>query len=437
MKKYHIITHGCQMNEHDSERIAGILESLGYLESDNLEEADLVLFNTCLIRENAELKVYGQIGALKKWKQENPDKILAVSGCMMQTGPAKKVLKESFPQVNLVFGTQNIDKLPILLDRLNVEKRVFDTGIYDEDKLLEKEFNRQNGYSAYVNIMTGCNNFCTYCIVPYARGREGSRPAEDIFREVQKLGAEGYKEIMLLGQNVNSYGNDNGSDMDFPSLLKRLCLIDGIERIRFMSSHPKDLSDKLIEVIAEEEKIERHFHLPLQSGSDKVLKEMNRNYDTSRFRELADKLRKNVPGISITTDIIVGFPGETEKEHKETLDFCKELEFDNAFTFIYSPRPGTRAARRADQVDKEVQSRRYSELTETLYPIFNKKNKEMLGKTLEVLFESPSKNDPNRISGRDSTNRLIHVKGDTDLIGQIKKVKITGSNSFALMGKLV
>lgn len=423
------------MNEHDSERIAGILESLGYLESDSLEDADFVLFNTCLVRENAELKVFGQVGALKKWKEENPENILAVSGCMMQTGPAKDTIKEKFPQVDLVFGTANINKLPILLDRLKQGERVFDTDTYDLVDKKDSKFTRRNGYSAYVNIMTGCNNFCSYCIVPYARGREASRKPEEVYNEVVGLAADGFKEITLLGQNVNSYGA--GYDYDFPSLLRRLCRVEGIERIRFMSSHPKDLSDELIKVIAEEPKIERHFHLPLQSGSDKILKEMNRKYDTEKFRTLVHRLRAAVPSISITTDIIVGFPGESEDDHLESLEFCKEMDFDNAFTFIYSPRPGTRAAIREDQVDKDVKSRRYQELTDLLYPIFNRKNKEMLGMTVDVLFETVSKNDPEKISGRDSGYRLIHVKGNQDLIGQIKRVKIVDSNSFALIGELI
>ncbi len=435
MKKYFIITHGCQMNEHDSERIAGILESRGYLEADSLEDADFVLFNTCLVRENAELKVFGQVGALKKWKEENPEKILAVSGCMMQTGPAKDTIKEKFPQVDLVFGTANINKLPILLDRLKQGERVFDTDTYDVGDKKDSKFTRRNGYSAYVNIMTGCNNFCSYCIVPYARGREASRKPEEVYNEVVGLAEEGFKEIMLLGQNVNSYGA--GFGYDFPSLLRRLCRVEGIERIRFMSSHPKDLSDDLIRVIAEEPKIERHFHLPLQSGSDKVLREMSRKYDTEKFRTLVKKLRSAIPSISITTDIIVGFPGESEEDHLKSLEFYKEMAFDNAFTFIYSPRPGTKAASRSDQVDKDTKSRRYQELTDVLYPIFNRKNKEMLGKTADVLFESISKNDPEKISGRDSGYRLIHVKGNPDLIGQIRKVKIVDSNSFALIGELV
>lgn len=434
--KYHLITHGCQMNEHDSERIAALLEQAGYTATHRLEEADLVLFNTCLVRENAELKVLGQIGALKKWRNEKEDRILAVSGCMMQTGPAKELIERRYPQVDLVFGTKNIEKLPYLLKRVQAKERVFDTEPYEADGGLPlASFERNNHFSAYVNIMTGCNNFCSYCIVPHARGREQSRPPRAVLEEVSELARKGYLEITLLGQNVNSYGQD--FDCTFPDLLRQVARIDGIRRVRFMSSHPKDLSSRLIEVMAENPVIERHFHLPLQSGSDRVLKEMNRKYQVDDYRRLVNQLRAAMPEITLTTDLIVGFPGEREEDHQATLALLRELKFDNAFTFLYSVRPGTLAAARSDQVPSEIKSRRYQELCDTLYPIFYQKNQSQINRLQEVLFDTVSKKDESKISGRDSGNRLIHVKGPHSLVGQIKKVKITEANSFALMGTIL
>ncbi len=436
MRKYHIITHGCQMNDHDSERIAAILENLGYEKTESPDRADFILFNTCLVRENAELKVFGQVGALKGWREADPKRILAVSGCMMQTGPARDIIRDKYPQVDLVFGTKNIEKLPILLKELEEEGRVFDTSTYSVDGSdLDIAFDRKSSFSAYVNIMTGCDNFCSYCIVPYARGREASRPPREVFEEVTSLAKAGYKEITLLGQNVNSYGKD--FQVDFPSLLAKVAETPGIDRVRFMSSHPKDLSDDLIRVIAQYPNIERHFHLPLQSGSDKVLREMNRHYSSEDYLALVNKLRETVPDITMTTDIIVGFPGESEKDHQATLDLCRKVEYDNAFTFIYSVRPGTRAGEREDQVPDPIKSRRYQELCDVLYPIFNRKNQAMVGKRVEVLFDGQSKNDPRKISGRDSGYHLIHVPGDQNLVGQIRQVEVTEANSFALMGRVL
>ena len=436
MRKYHIITHGCQMNDHDSERIAAILENLGYEKTESPDRADFILFNTCLVRENAELKVFGQVGALKSWREADPKRILAVSGCMMQTGPAGEIIRDKYPQVDLVFGTKNIEKLPILLKELEEEGRVFDTSTYSVDGSdLDLAFDRQSSFSAYVNIMTGCDNFCSYCIVPYARGREASRPPREVLEEVHSLAKAGYKEVTLLGQNVNSYGKD--FQVDFPSLLAKVAETPGIDRVRFMSSHPKDLSDDLIHVIAQYPNIERHFHLPLQSGSDKILREMNRHYSSDDYLALVNKLRAAVPGITITTDIIVGFPGENEEDHQVTLDLCRKVEYDNAFTFIYSVRPGTRAGEREDQVPDPIKSRRYQELCDVLYPIFNRKNQAMVGKRVEVLFDGQSKNDPRKISGRDSGYHLIHVPGDQNLVGQIRQVEVTEANSFALMGRVL
>lgn len=434
MKSYHIVTYGCQMNEHDSERIAYLLEGMGYVRASNKSDADLILYNTCLIRENAEVKVYGQLGALKHWKAADPNRILAVSGCMMQTGPAREVIAQKYRHVDIVFGTQNIAKLPELIERHEASGRpIYDITVFEDDQ--ELAYDRQTKHFAYVNIMTGCNNFCSYCIVPYARGREASRPSEEIIREVQALAARGYKEIMLLGQNVNSYGDK--VDLSFPQLLRALCKIDGIELIRFMSSHPKDLSDELIDTIADCPKIERHFHLPLQSGSSKVLKEMNRRYTKEQFIALANKLRERVPDITLSTDIIVGFPGETEADHLETIDVCRQVEFESAFTFIYSPRPGTPAAKREDQVDEQVVSRRFQSLLDVCYPIFARKNAEDIGTVTRVIIERVSKNNDKRMSGRNSQNKLIHVPGDASMIGQSVDVRITGCNSFALEGEVI
>lgn len=429
--KYFIVTHGCQMNEHDSERIAAILEERGDTPSPSMENADLIIFNTCSVRQNAEGKLFGQIGALKKWHQKKPERILAIGGCLMQAGKAKETIKASFPQVDLVFGTHNLEELPILLDEVQKDhQRIFDTS--EKEDPFSCHFVRANSFSAYVNIMTGCDNFCSYCIVPYARGREKSLPPDFILDQIENLVKDGFKEVMLLGQNVNSYGKDFG--YTFPTLLEEISQIKGLQRIRFMSSHPKDLSDQLISTMADHPNIERHFHLPLQSGSNKILKEMNRKYSREQYLSLVEKLRAAMPEITITTDLIVGFPGETEADHQETLELCQKVRYDNAFTFLYSIRPGTIAGKRKDQVAPEVASRRFDELTETLYPIFYEKNQAMIGQKLEVLFDTVSKRAENKISGRDSGARLIHVPGEKDLIGSFQTVKITSANSFALQG---
>lgn len=432
--KYHLITHGCQMNEHDSERIAFLLEEMGYEPTAQRDDADFILMNTCLVRENAELKVYGQLGALKPWHDEKEGRILAVSGCMMQTGPAQETIRRKYPQVDLVFGTQNIPKLPELVERHRTTgERVFDTTPIEED--LQAQYHNANPSSAYVNIMTGCNNFCTYCIVPYARGRESSRRAADVLAEIERLVAQGTKEVMLLGQNVNSYRDET---MGFPELLRRVAEVPDLARIRFMSSHPKDLSDDLIDVMATHPNIERHFHLPLQSGSNRVLQAMNRKYTREQYLDRVHALRRAIPDIALSTDLIVGFPGESEADHKETLSLCREVEYDAAFTFIYSPRPGTVAAKRVEEfVDGETTSRRFQELLDVLYPIFARKNQAAIGERVDVLIEGLSKNDPHRVSGRDAKSRLVHFPGDESLIGRMVPVVITDATSFTLVGEAV
>lgn len=433
MAKYKIHTYGCQANELDSEKIAYILEELGYTKTENDEDADFIAYNTCLVRENAEMKVYGHLGAIKKLKKEKPDMILTVSGCMMQTGPARDVIKEKYPHVDIIFGTKNIDKLPELI---NLHKTT-DKVIVDVDEYIDEEhtYIRSNDYSAYVSIMTGCNNFCTYCIVPYARGREKSRPIIDIVQEIKDLVSKGYKEITLLGQNVNSYGKDLG--ISFPDLLKAIdAEVKVLPILRFMTSNPFDLTDELIDTMANIPMLARHFHLPVQSGSNKVLKEMNRKHTREHYLDLVQKLRNKMPDIAITTDIIVGFPGETDQDHQDTIDLCKQVRYDSAFTFIYSPREGTPAAKRDDQISAGTKSKRFQELLDVIYPIFNEKNAAELRKVHKVLVENVSKNNENMLSGRTFTNKLIHFAGSKDLIGEIVNVKVNKHTSFTLEGEI-
>lgn len=435
-KKYNITTFGCQMNEHDSERISYILEDLGYTKTDDRNDADFILFNTCLVRENAELKLYGQVSSLKKLKEENPEKIIAVSGCMMQTSVAREVIEKKHKEVDIIFGTKNINSLPDLLFKyLETGERVIDVS---EDNVKDDyvNYNSKNNFQAYVNIMRGCDNFCSYCIVPQSRGREESRRPSHIIEEIENLVKNGYKEITLLGQNVNSYGNKSDFNVTFPELLEKCAKIEGVERLRFTTSHPKDLSDDLIRVIKENYNICNYFHLPMQSGSDKVLKDMNRKYNKEQYLEKARKLKEEIPGIAISTDIIVGYPTETEEDFQETLDVCRKVGFDTAFTFKYSPRPKTKAAK-LDPIDDKVVQDRFDRLLDTLYPIFNEKNKEYVGKVVEVLLESESKNNKNVLTGRTDTFKLVHVKADKNLIGQIVKVKITDNTSFTISGELV
>lgn len=435
-KKYNITTFGCQMNEHDSERISYILEDLGYTLTEDRNEADFILFNTCLVRENAELKLYGQVSSLKKLKEENPEKIIAVSGCMMQTSVAREVIEKKHREVDIIFGTKNINSLPDLLFKyLETGERVIDVS---EDNVKDDyvNYNSKNDFQAYVNIMTGCDNFCSYCIVPQSRGREESRRPSHIIEEIENLVKNGYKEVTLLGQNVNSYGNKSDFKVTFPELLERCAKIEGLQRLRFTTSHPKDLSDDLIRVMKENDNICNYFHLPMQSGSDKVLKDMNRKYNKEQYLEKSRKLKEEIPGIAISTDIIVGYPTETEEDFQDTLDVCRKVGFDTAFTFKYSPRPKTKAAKLAPIDDKIVQDR-FDRLLDTLYPIFNEKNKEYIGKVVEVLLESESKNNKDVLTGRTDTFKLVHVKADKKLIGQIVKVKITDNTSFTISGHLV
>lgn len=424
------------MNEHDSERISYILEDLGYTYTDDRNSADFILFNTCLVRENAELKLYGQVSSLKKLKKENPEKIIAVSGCMMQTSVARQVIIDKHNEVDIIFGTKNINSLADLIFRyLETDERVIDISTDDAKDDFEK-YNATNNFQAYVNIMRGCDNYCSYCIVPESRGQEESRRPYSIIEEVEYLVGEGFKEFTLLGQNVNSYGNKADYGFTFPELLNRVAKIDGVKRLRFTSSHPKDLSDELIEVMAENDNICNYFHLPMQSGSNDVLKKMNRHYTIEKYLERADKLKKEIPGIALSTDIIVGFPTETEEDFLQTVEACHQVGFDSAFTFKYSPRPKTVAAKLPTIPDDIVQDR-FQRLLDELYPTFNEKNRQYLNRTVEVLIEGESKNNPEILTGRTDTYKLVHVPAPKELIGEFVDVKITDHTSFTISGDLV
>ena len=438
MKKYTINTYGCQANEHDSEKISWILENMGYEWTDNMEESDFIIYNTCLVRENAELRVYGQLGALKALKRKRPEIVIAICGCMMEREDIRNIILSKYKHVDIIFGTKSIHKIPQLIDRYEQTGETVVDVVEDNREISEDiGANRKYSFKAYVDIMYGCNNFCTYCIVPYTRGREISRNPKNIIAEVEDLASKGFKEITLLGQNVNSYGNTLDYDYSFAKLLRDINEIDGIERIRFMTSHPKDLSDELIAAMAELDKVCEHFHLPVQSGSNRILKAMNRKYSKEEYIELVDKLENAVPNIAITTDIIVGFPGETEEDFEETLDLVKKVKYDSAFTFLYSIREGTYAASMKNQVPDNIKHERFERLLDTLYPIFYEKNVKYKDKIVDVLVEDVSKNDESVLSGRTRTGKLVHFKGDKDLIGEIIDVKIDKVKSFTLEGYII
>jgi tRNA-2-methylthio-N6-dimethylallyladenosine synthase len=437
-KKYLIVTYGCQMNEHDSEKMSWLLENMGYKPTENKEDSDIIIYNTCIVRENAELKVYGQLGALKELKLRKPNLIIAVCGCMMQTEPARKTILEKYKHVDIIFGTSNIHKLPQLIDRhLQTGETIVDVEEDSREIVENISANRKYPFKAFVNIMYGCNNFCTYCIVPYTRGRERSREPKNIIREIELLAKDGCKEVTLLGQNVNSYGKTLNYKFSFADLLREVNKVEGIERIRFMTSHPKDLSDELIQAMAELDKVCEHIHLPVQAGSNRILKAMNRKYTKEYYLELVEKIRKAIPDIAITTDIIVGFPGETEEDFEETLDLAKKVRYDSAFTFLYSKREGTIAAKMENQVPEEIKHERFQKLLDTLYPIFYEQNSKYENKVVEVLVEEVSKNNKEVLSGRTRTGKLVHFKGKKDLIGKFVNVKITKPKTFTLEGFII
>ncbi|WP_352417887.1 tRNA (N6-isopentenyl adenosine(37)-C2)-methylthiotransferase MiaB [Proteiniborus sp.] len=437
-KKYIILTWGCQMNEHDSEKMSGILESLGYINTDIKEEADLIIFNTCLVRENAEFKVYGNLGELKSLKKERPELIIAICGCMMQRKEIRDIIKDKYKFVDIIFGTHNIHKLPELLANYNQHTRMIIDVWEDGVEIIEGiPAKRKYSFKAFVNIMYGCNNFCSYCIVPYTRGREKSRAPEDIVNEIKGLAKEGFKEVTLLGQNVNSYGKSLDSKLSFAELLYLINDIEGIERIRFMTSHPKDLSDELINAIKDCSKVCEHIHLPFQAGSDRILKLMNRKYTKEQYLNLVKNIKAKIPNISLTTDIIIGFPGETEEDFLETIDVIKKAEFDSAFTFLYSIRKGTPAANMKEQIPDEIKHKRLKVLLDVLNPISHDNNLKLMNTYQEILVEETSKTDSTVLSGRTRTNKLVHFKGNTDLIGKIVTVKITNTKTWTLEGNII
>lgn len=436
--KYYIETWGCQMNEEDSEKLSGMLKRIGYTRTENKEEAGIILFNTCCVRENAENKVFGNLGALKKLKKKNPDLIIGICGCMMQQeGMADRILKE-FPYVNIIFGTHNAYKFPEYLNRVRTEgvqiKEIFNK----ETEIVEGlPIDRESSVKAFVTIMYGCNNFCTYCIVPYVRGRERSRKPEDILNEVRELVAQGYKEITLLGQNVNSYGKGLEEDVDFAKLLRMINEIEGLERVRFMTSHPKDLTVDVIMAIKECDKLCEQIHLPVQSGSNSILKKMNRHYTREYYLDLVKKIKEEIPGVTLTTDIIVGFPGETEEDFQETLELVKEVGYSSAFTFIYSRRNNTPADMMLNQVSEEDKHHRFNRLVAAVNERVIAQNKAEEGNILEVLVEGNSKNDAEKLTGRTRTGRLVNFTGEGINAGDIVNVKITRAQNFSLIGEVI
>ena len=437
-KFFYIATYGCQMNEEDSEKLSGMLKRIGYTRTENKEEASIILFNTCCVRENAENKVFGNLGALKKLKEKNKDLIIGICGCMMQQkGMADKILSK-FPYVNIIFGTHNAYKFPEYLNRVKTEgvqvKEIFNK---ETDIVEGIPVDRESDVKAYVTIMYGCNNFCTYCIVPYVRGRERSRKPEEILKEIKDLVSKGYKEITLLGQNVNSYGKGLEEDIDFAKLLRMINEVEGLERVRFMTSHPKDLNEDVILAIKECDKLCEQIHLPVQSGSDRILKEMNRHYDRKHYMGLIEKIKKEIPDVTITTDIIVGFPGETEEDFEDTLSLVNEVKYDSAFTFIYSRRNHTPADKMDNQVPDSVKHERFNRLVDAVNKAVIENNKKYEGRTLEVLVEGKSKNDDTKLMGRSRNGKLVNFEGDESLIGTLVDLKIVRAQPFSLIGELI
>ena len=428
-------TFGCQMNARDSEKLLGILQEIGYEPSES-EEADIVVYNTCTVRENANLRVYGRLGQLRGLKRKNPHMIIALCGCMMQEKEVVEKIQKSYSFVDVVFGTYNIFKLAELLyNRWESGKMVID--IWDSQKQVVEELPtvRKFPFKSGVNIMYGCNNFCTYCIVPYVRGREKSREPRDIIREIERLADDGVKEIMLLGQNVNSYGKTLDNSVSFAQLLKEIEKIDGIERIRYMTPHPKDFSEELLDVMSQSSKICNHIHFPLQSGSTRLLKAMNRQYTKEQYLNWVDKIREKLPDVSLTTDIIVGFPGETEEDFEDTLDVVRKAQFDSAYTFIYSKRTGTPAASMENQIPEDVVKERFNRLLETVGEVSHSISARYENTDTQVLVESLDDHEPGLVTGRMTNNMLVHFPGTADMIGKLVDVRLTECKGFYYMGK--
>lgn len=435
--KYIIQTFGCQMNEHDSEKLCAMLDSMGYEQGMMVDECDLIIYNTCAVRENAELKVFGNLGHLKLAKRKNPDLKIAVCGCMMQQPHVVKEIKSKYKHVDLVFGTHNLYKFPELLTKsIESENILVDVWDVDGEVVEGLKSNRKFELKAFVNIMYGCNNFCTYCIVPYTRGRERSRTPEDILNEIKELVANGTKEVTLLGQNVDSYGKTLDNPMTFAELLREVNNVEGIERIRFMTSHPKDISDEVIYAIRDCDKVCEFLHLPVQCGSSSLLKVMNRHYTKEQYLEIIEKAKKEVPDIAFSTDLMIGFPGETEEDLLDTIDVVEKVRYDSAFTFIYSKRKGTPAAEMENQIPEDVKHERFNRVLNKVNEIVGEINQSYIGKTVEVLVEGKSKTDDNRFMGRTRQNKLVNFDAKSeDLIGKLINVEITSATGFSLIGK--
>jgi tRNA-2-methylthio-N6-dimethylallyladenosine synthase len=436
--KYIIQTFGCQMNEHDSEKLCAMLETMGYERGLMPEECDLIIYNTCAVRENAELKVYGNLGHLKSLKAKNPDLVIAVCGCMMQQPHVVEEIKTKYRHVGLVFGTHNLYKFPQLLtESMESDNMLVDIWDVDGEVVEGLASSRKYDIKAFVNIMYGCNNFCTYCIVPYTRGRERSRNPQDIIDEIKDLVANGTKEITLLGQNVNSYGKTLECDYTFAQLLREVNEVEGLERIRFMTSHPKDLSEDVIDAMRDCNKVCEYLHLPIQCGSTNLLKKMNRHYSKEDYLNLFEKIKKEIPDMALSTDIMIGFPGETEEDFEDTLDVVRKVRYDSAFTFIYSIRKGTPAAIMKDQIPDDVKHERFNRLLKEINQISAEINKSYRDKTVEVLVEGKSKNDENKLTGRTRQNKLVNFEGNDELIGKLVNVKITDPKTFSLNGIVI
>ena len=438
---YHVTTFGCQMNARDSEKLKGVLEEAGFVYEEDELSADLVIYNTCTVRDNANQKLYGHLGSLGAVKKTRPDMIIGLCGCLAQEASAREKILGSYSFVDLVFGTHNLFEFPRLLEE--VLSRQHTKGkdhiiceIWDgTDRIVEDiPVKRNYSFKSGVNIMFGCDNFCSYCIVPYVRGRERSRDSEDIIREISSLSADGVKEVMLLGQNVNSYGRGLEENITFAQLLSKVCEVDGIERVRFMTSHPKDLSDDLINVMSTNPKICRHIHLPLQSGSTRILKAMNRGYTKEQYIDLALKIREKIPDIAVTTDIIIGFPGETDEDVDDTIDVIRKVQFDGAFTFIYSKRTGTKAASMPDQVPADIVKANFDRVLKCVQEMSVRRASLIEGKVMDVLVEDINRQDATLVTGRLSNNLNVHFPGDESLIGQIVPVKLDECKGFYYMG---
>ena len=441
--KYIVLTMGCQLNENDSEKISGMIEEMGYTRTDKIEEADLIAFNTCCVRENAEDRLFGKLGEVKKYKEEKGT-IIAIGGCMMQEKHMVEKLKKSYPFFDIVFGPHTLYKFPEdVYNTLTTRKRIEDILDIDGEIIEGLPIRRDDKIKASVAIMNGCNNFCTYCIVPYVRGRERSRKAEDIIKEIEGLAKQGYKEITLLGQNVNSYmrverekGEDVGPIDSFAKLLRKVNEIPGIERIRFISPHPKDFTDDVIEAIRDCDKVCKIIHLPLQAGSSKVLKDMNRKYTKEQYLQLVDKMKNKIPNVAFSTDIIVGFPGETEEDFEDTLDVVEKVCFEQVFMFIYSRRVGTPADKMENQVPEAIKHERFNRLKELVESQIELNNKKFVGTKQKVLVEGKSKTNENMLTGRTDTNKVVNFEGPDELIGKMVDLKIASEHMWYLKGEI-